>query len=148
MEIGENLYSPFTSAKRLCYDGANVVVNLSSEIEYSGREKDRLNYISMVSKQSVCAYCLCNSGKGESSTDVVFSGQSIICENGEILAKTEAFSQGFCVSSIDVNYLESQKAMMKDTLGEEKIIVQFECVQANDINREYSKYPFSIIGLK
>ena len=146
VEIGENLYSPLTSAKRLCYDGANVVVNLSSEIEYSGREKDRLNYISMVSKQSVCAYCLCNSGKGESSTDAVFSGQSIICENGEILAKTEAFSQGFCVSSIDVDYLESQKAMQKDSLGEEKIIVQFECEKSSEIIREYSKYPFIIDG--
>ena len=146
VEIGGNLYSPYSPSKKLCLDGATLVVNLSSELEFSNREKERLEYLSVISKQNACAYCVCNSGKGESSTDAVFCGQSIICENGEILAKSEVFSLGFCVSSVDFAYVDSQRSMMKEKADQKKVIVEFESLDSLEIVRNYSRTPFIIDG--
>ena len=45
-------------------------------------------------------------GKGESTTDNVFSGLCMVAENGEVLTSDEC-EDCFVVSEIDVEYLEN-----------------------------------------
>ena len=47
------------------------------------------------SAKTVCGYVYADAGEGESSTDMVFSGHNMICENGTLLAESMPFGSGF-----------------------------------------------------
>lgn len=46
------------------------------------------------SARLLAAYVYADAGIGESSTDMVFAGQDLICENGALLSESEPYSTG------------------------------------------------------
>ena len=59
----------------------------------------------MQSGKLCCAYIYSDSGFGESTTDMVFSGQNIISENASLLAESKRFTTGIIYADIDVQKL-------------------------------------------
>ena len=96
---------------------ANIVFNLDSSFEIVGREKYRNDFIRMESINNFCGYVYSSSGMMESSSDMVFSGDSYIYENGELLSKGNKFSleSTLIYNDIDVDKLSNLKLRNNET---------------------------------
>lgn len=86
VEICEDLWTPLPPSTLLTINGAEVVLNLSASNEIAGKSKTRIKLVEHQSDVCACVYAYCSSGSTESVQDLVFSGHSIIAENGTVLA--------------------------------------------------------------
>ena len=109
VEIGEDLWAPSAPSVGHALGGANVIVNLSADIETSGGDVYRKQLISGQSARLICGYICANAGEGESTQDVVYSGHNIIAENGYILKESQRLENGIIYSELDVERLESDR---------------------------------------
>ena len=82
--------------------GATVIVNCSASDEVTGKSEYRRSLISGQSARLLCAYIYANAGEGESSQDLVFGGQNIIAENGNILSESARFENQTIYADIDL----------------------------------------------
>ena len=87
VEICEDLWTPLPPSTLLCLNGAEVIVNLSASNEIAGKRATRKSLVERQSDICTCLYAYCSSGSSESVQDLVFSGHSIIAENGTTLAQ-------------------------------------------------------------
>ena len=104
VEVGVGLQRFLTPAVRHAEAGATLIVQLGSFPDtVTSREEAELN-ARYESRQFACGMVLAAPGKGESSTDRVFSGLCLVAENGKILASEET-AGSFAVSEIDVEHM-------------------------------------------
>ena len=89
IEICEDLWSPVPPGTMLALNGAEVIVNLSASNELAGKRTYRRDLVKHQSAALDCVYAYCSAGYTESTQDLVFSGQSIIAEDGTVLAETQ-----------------------------------------------------------
>ncbi|MBE6579780.1 MAG: NAD(+) synthase [Ruminococcaceae bacterium] len=89
--FGSELYAPDSPAAKLAAEGANLIINLASENELPGTEQGRELQICAQSELLTCGYAYCGAGVYESTTDQVFAGAALLCENGKTLKKGELF---------------------------------------------------------
>ena len=66
----------------------------------------------MQSAKLVSGYVYSNAGSGESTTDVVFSGHHLICENGTIINESTGFDAEVIYGDLDVEKLISERRKM------------------------------------
>ncbi len=85
MDICEDLWVADRPSTHACLAGANIIVNPSASDEVIGKQDYRRDLVKSQSASCYCAYIYASSGTGESSTDLVFSGHSLIAENGKLL---------------------------------------------------------------
>ena len=109
VEIGEDLWAPSAPSVGHALGGANVIVNLSADIQVSGRDAYRRDLATGQSARLICAYIVANAGEGESTQDVVYSGHNLILENGHILKESTLLENGVIYSEIDVERLEGDR---------------------------------------
>ena len=112
IEICEDLWVPIPPSTKLALAGASLIINLSASNELVGKKSYRRSLIRQHSASLNCAYLYADAGPGESTTDLVFSGHSLIAENGKILAESELFSEGsdnILVADIDLDLLRSER---------------------------------------
>ncbi|MBR2258158.1 MAG: NAD(+) synthase [Blautia sp.] len=109
VEICEDLWVPSPPSVYLASSGASIIANLSASNETTGKEEYRRSLVKGQSARLVCGYIYANAGEGESTTDLVFGGQNMICENGVLLAEGERFSNDIVVSEIDVGCLNDER---------------------------------------
>lgn len=89
IEICEDLNAPLPPSTMLALNGANVIVNLSASNEIVGKREYRRNAVKSQSSAGKCIYAYASAGYTESTSDLVYSGHSIIAENGKILKENE-----------------------------------------------------------
>ncbi len=89
IEICEDLWAPVAPSAFLAMNGAEMIFNLSASNELIAKREYRKNLVKQQSASLLCAYVYTSAGAGESTTDLVFSGHSIIAENGTVLAESE-----------------------------------------------------------
>ena len=87
-EICEDLWVPDKPGTHAALAGANIIANLSASDELIGKENYRRDLVKQQSGSCYCAYIYSSSGTHESSTDLVFSGHSIIAQNGSLLTES------------------------------------------------------------
>ncbi|MCR4686688.1 MAG: NAD(+) synthase [Lachnospiraceae bacterium] len=85
VEICEDLWVPDKPSTHAALAGANILANLSASDEIIGKQDYRRELVKQQSGSCYSAYVYVSSGTDESSTDLVFSGHSIIAQNGSIL---------------------------------------------------------------
>ncbi len=101
------------SADHLAEKGATVIVNLSASPETVGREDYRRTTAKATSGRLVSAYVYANAGSDESTTDCVYSGHSLIAQNGTILAENPPFSGKKLMTAVaDVQHLAHDRLKM------------------------------------
>ncbi len=118
VEICEDLWAPDAPSVRHALAGATVIVNPSASDETVGKADYRRLLVSSHSARLVCGYLYADAGMGESSQDLVFAGQNLICENGVLLAESERYTTGLTVSELDVKFLEGERRRMNTFAGE------------------------------
>ena len=94
VEICEDLWAPLPPSTLLTLAGAEVILNLSASNETIMKRKYRTELVSQQSARSICAYAYASAGKTESTTDLIFSGHSLICENGGVLCQNDSLIDG------------------------------------------------------
>lgn len=104
VELGTDLWSVSPPSTALAATGAVLILNLSAAGETVGGAEYRRQLVTSQSARLVSGYVLAGAGEGESTTDAVFAGHSLIAENGVLLAE-QRFSTGLIVSEIDVDRL-------------------------------------------
>ena len=88
VEICEDLWTPLPPSTLLALGGAEVLVNLSASNETIGKRAYRRELVKHQSAALNCVYAYCSAGSTESTQDLIFSGQSILAENGTVLAES------------------------------------------------------------
>ena len=131
--------------ERLCKRGATLILNLTAEPQIIGSAQKRREQIKLDSERYSCAYVCANAGIGESTTDLVFSGQSFIAECGEILAESAPFeaSDSILISEIDVERVAACRARSEfDIQTESAELVFFIEEKETELTRRYDPLPF------
>lgn len=107
VEICEDLWMPTPPSSRSALQGATVLVNPSASTELIGKQIYRKGLVASQSGRCLAAYVYAGSGVTESTTDVVFGGQSLIAENGTILAESSRFERdrSLVVTEVDLERL-------------------------------------------
>lgn len=111
IEICEDLWAPVPPSSSLAMQGAEIIFNLSASNECVGKHKYLRNLISQQSSRLIAGYVYSSCGFGESSTDVVFSGNALICENGNFLCEGKRFGYEpqLVIDDIDVDCLRNER---------------------------------------
>jgi NAD+ synthase (glutamine-hydrolysing) len=103
IELCEDLWVANPPSNNLALEGANVIVNLSASDEYVSKAEYRKNLVANQSARCICAYVYAGASVHESTTDLVFSGATLIAENGAILAEGKRFSRDNVITIADVD---------------------------------------------
>jgi len=115
IEICEDLWVPVPPSCFLSMNGARIIFNPSASNETVGKSDYRKELVAQQSGRCISGYVYACSGIDESTTDLVFSGHSLIAENGAILKESDKYRRegGFIFNDIDVDRLENDR--MKNT---------------------------------
>ena len=89
IEICEDLMAPVPPSAKLAMDGAQIILNLSASNELAGKRAYRRERVKNHSAGCNCIYAYCSAGYTESTSDLVYSGHSLIAENGSVLVENE-----------------------------------------------------------
>lgn len=110
-EICEDLWVPIPPSSYLSLYGATLILNLSASNELASKPGYRRQLVSQQSARCLSAYVYTSAGIGESTQDTVFSGHSVIYENGTLFAETESFSREgqLIFADIDVEMLAAER---------------------------------------
>ena len=157
IEICEDLWVPVPPSSLLTMEGANIIFNLSASNELIGKHAYLRSLICQQSARCMAGYVYASSGFGESSTDLVFAGNGIIAENGNLLAESPRFTmeEQLVISEIDIETLQNDRqvntSFMYGTSGlpkEKAQVVDFQ-VRISDgfsLTRPVDPHPFTPSG--
>ncbi len=111
IEICEDLWATNPPSGNMALSGATVILNPSASNELLGKSEYRRELVKQQSARCLAVYTYAGSGPGESTTDTIFSGHSIIAENGSVLAETERlkFSTQTIFADVDINLLINER---------------------------------------
>lgn len=111
VEIGEDLWAPIPPSSKQALKGAEIIFNLSAVNEQIAKHDYLKAVASQQSARCLAGYVLSSSGFGESTSDLVFSGNALIYENGSLIASNERFTmkEQLVISEIDIERLLSER---------------------------------------
>ena len=114
VEICEDMFVPIPPSAEAALAGATVLANMSGSPITIGRADDRKLLARSASARCLAAYVYAAAGKGESTTDLAWDGQTMIWENGALLAESERFPRGErrSVADVDTELLRSERLRM------------------------------------
>ncbi|MGI6814656.1 NAD(+) synthase [Bacteroides sp. KG123] len=153
VEICEDLWAPIPPSSVLALQGAELLFNLSADTEAIGKYAYLRSLIGQQSARCISGYVFSSCGFGESTTDVVFAGNGLIYENGNLLAASKRFSfeEQMVAGEIDVDYLRAERrgnttfaACRANCVSEPAVRISTEYVNGKDLNltRTYNPHPF------
>ena len=158
IEICEDLWVPVPSSSLLAMQGANIIFNLSASNELIGKHNYLRSLICQQSARCMAGYVYASSGFGESSTDLVFAGNGIIAENGNLLAESARFTmkEQLVTSEIDIESLQNDRQVNTSFMygayellknkASETIHFQLETSKEFTLTRSIDPHPFTPSG--
>ena len=157
IEICEDLWVPVPPSSLLAMEGANIIFNLSASNELIGKHAYLRSLICQQSARCMAGYVYASSGFGESSTDLVFAGNGIIAENGNLLAESPRFTmeEQLVISEIDIETLQNDRQVntsfmygASGLLKEKAQAVDFQLRTPNgfSLTRPVDPHPFTPSG--
>lgn len=145
VEICEDLWSVIPPSSNHSLAGATIIANPSAGNEITGKDSYRLSLVSSQSAKTISSYIYTCAGYGESTTDVVFSGHNIICENGTVLATAKRFENGIVYGDVDVFKIASERqkntSFRLNTTGYTYVNFEFE-ENNGEVDRFFDPHPF------
>ena len=148
VEICEDLWTTIPPSSYQAINGAIMHFNLSASDEIVGKHEYREALVSQQSARNISAYIYSSSGVFESTTDVVYSGDLLIAENGVILKKGERFKRDsqLITADIDIEYLKYYRKIetsYEDNKPKEvRVIETKELNQIKTLKRFIDPHPF------
>ncbi|MGY2081177.1 NAD(+) synthase [Modestobacter sp. SYSU DS0657] len=114
VEICEDMWIPVQPGAEAALAGATVLANLSGSPITVGRADQRATLAQATSIRCLAAYVYAAAGQGESTTDLSWDGQTMVWENGVLLAESDRFPDGprRSVADVDLDLLRAERARM------------------------------------
>jgi len=111
VEVCEDMWVPIPPSHEAALAGATVLANLSGSPITVSRADDRKMLCRSASARCLAAYLYAAAGEGESSTDLSWDGQTLVYENGALLAESDRFPEGprRSVADIDLDLLRQER---------------------------------------
>lgn len=156
VEICEDLWVPVPPSSLAALAGATVLANLSASDVTVGKAAYRRLLCRSHSARCLAASLYAAAGFGESTTDLAWDGQAMICENGDLLAEARRFSYeaGLICADIDLDRLRQERMRMTSFNDCSEIerarlapmrSIEFELPLPSDVvplERRVPRYPF------
>ena len=145
IEICEDVWAASQPSEGLCRAGAEIVINPSASNEVIGKSAYRKTLVSATSARLLCGYLYVSSGTGESTQDLVYSGHSLVYENGTLLAESAPFEEKeLTVSEIDIKKLcgERHRNTSFEPLDGYRTVRFSQKIIKTELTRKYEKTPF------
>ena len=141
-EICEDAWVAHSPSMDHALAGATVIANLSASSETVGKSEYREKMLEALSCRLICAYIYAAAGEGESSQDLVFGGNNIVAEYGEILKKTRIFDYNItAAATIDIEKLQMVRRINNtfvSDLTEEYVVLPFALeVEETELRRDF-----------
>jgi NAD+ synthase (glutamine-hydrolysing) len=113
-EVCEDMWVPIPPSAEAALAGATVLLNLSGSPITIARAETRKLLCRSASQRCVAAYVYAAAGRGESTTDLSWDGQTTIYENGRLLAETDRFPEAERrgVADVDLDLLRQERMRM------------------------------------
>lgn len=135
VELCEDLWVPAPPSSQLVQSGANIIANLSASDEYVSKAQYRKSLVENQSARCVCGYVYAGAGPCESTTDLVFSGATLIAENGSVAAEGNRFDFENQIVYADLD-IEKLSALRRNNMSFSNKIGTVKIVSAPVQNNE------------
>ena len=149
IDICEDLWMINTPSNFTSYHGANVIFNLSASNETIGKVNYRKDLVRIQSAKALVAYVYASCGCYESTSDLLFSGHSIIQEpSGDMIENDRfSFSSSIIINDIDIFRINNERKKIRtyemNDVDNQFFDVSFDLYQKNNnLLKKYSKTPF------
>ena len=154
VEICEDLWVPNPPCEKLVTDyGADIIVNLSASPKLAGKYNYLKDLVKITSGRLLCSYVYVSSGPWESSTDLVFSGWSVVYENANKISELKPIKSlleetRYLITDIDIHEIRGarRKNKIKTSLKPSNFIidnVEDEKLERSPY-RNYISHPFLV----
>ena len=113
IELCEDLWTAIPPSCHSALAGAEIICNLSATDEVYGKHRGLVKMIEQQSARCKAAYIYSSAGYGESTSDMVHSGNAIIVENGQVLAKSPRFTAHELseIADIDLDIIRGERML-------------------------------------
>src|ERR1700722_3085397 len=123
VEICEDLWAAIPPSTYGALAGATVLCNLSASNVTIGKSAYRRMLCEGQSARTISGYVYTAAGLGESTTDVAWDGQAMICENGDQIVESQRFSddEQLIEADLDLDRILSDRMATSsygDTIGD------------------------------
>lgn len=150
MEICEDVWAPVPPSCNLALSGADIIFNLSASDELIGKHDYLKGLLAQQSARMISGYVYSGCGFGESTQDVVYGGNAIAYENGQLLAESERFAldSQLIITQIDVEKIRNERRTNSTYInaqrGHDSRIVNAHTVMPRDFEliRDVDPHPF------
>lgn len=152
VEICEDLWVANPPCEKLVIEcGADIIVNISASPKLAGKYDYLKDLVKITSGRLLCSYVYVSSGPWESSTDLVFSGWSMVYENANKIAElspTVSLKEEtrYLIADIDIHEIRGsrRKNKPKTILNESFMSVHDNSKEElkKSLYRVYDPYPF------
>ena len=111
VEICEDLWTPTPPSSLMAAGGVDVVFNLSASTDFLGKSQRRQSLVEQQSLRLGCAYAMACAGTGESSSDAVFGGGSLVAVDGRTVAEGKLFgsTSQIVAAAVDITALRHRR---------------------------------------
>lgn len=150
VEICEDVWAPVPPSCNLALSGADIIFNLSASDELIGKHDYLKGLLAQQSARMISGYVYSGCGFGESTQDVVYGGNAIVYENGQLLAESERFALDpqLIITQIDVEKIRNERRTNSTYInaqrGHDSRIVNAHTVMPRDFEliRDVDPHPF------
>lgn len=150
VEICEDVWAPVPPSCNLALSGADIIFNLSASDELIGKHDYLKGLLAQQSARMISGYVYSGCGFGESTQDVVYGGNAIAYENGQLLAESERFAldSQLIFTQIDVEKIRNERRTNSTYInaqrGHDSRIVNAHTVMPRDFEliRDVDPHPF------
>lgn len=115
IELCEDLWAPLPPSTMLSVSGAEIILNLSASNELLSKREYRQQLISQQSARCQCGYVYVSAGMGESSSDLVFSGHSVVASCGTVIRESEGYLADNYLMTADIDIDRIRADRMKQS---------------------------------
>lgn len=115
VEICEDLWVPLPPSTLMALAGAEIIVNPSASNELIAKREYRRDLILQQSGRCECAYVYASAGQGESTSDLIFSGHSMIAACGSLLKENEGYLADDYLLTADIDIDRIRADRLKQT---------------------------------
>ncbi|WP_372371447.1 NAD(+) synthase [Candidatus Uabimicrobium sp. HlEnr_7] len=151
LEICEDLWAVAPPSGEMAINGATIICNGSASNEYIEKVDLRKSLVTVQSARCISGYIYASCGPGESTTDLVYAGHSLIVESGTVLEESSRFCNetNIIISDLDVEKLTCQRlknsTFFTSNSPKKMRFIEF-CFQgsngARKLKRPLSRFPF------
>ena len=148
IEVCEDLWTVVPPSSYQALAGATVLFNLSASDEIVAKSEYRSSLVATQSARCMAAYVYASCGVGESTTDVVFGGDSMIAENGVILERGERFldESQIIFADVDIQRMKILRAAEGSFADGEirpfRRVKLYDTPKISQLNRRIDPHPF------